>query len=156
MEEKGKTRGRGVVLLVEDDPHDAMLVERSFRRGNLMVSLVVVRDGREALDYLLGKGKFSSGEVLCLPRLILLDLKLPRMNGFEFLKEVKNTPSLSRIPVVVLTSSLEWKDVDKAYELGASAYLVKPVKFEEFMEMMKVVGTFWVSFNVTSASNFTY
>ncbi len=155
MEGRGRVRGRELVLLVEDDPNDAMLVERSFQKGNLKVSLVVVRDGREALDYLMGKGRFSD-RGSCLPRLILLDLKLPRMSGFEFLKEVKSAPPLNRIPVVVLTSSLEWEDVDRAYELGANAYLVKPVKFEEFMGMMEVVGTFWISYNLTCTPNFAH
>ncbi len=150
----GDKKSREVVLLIEDDPHDAMLVERSFQRSGLKVSLVKARDGREALDYLLEK--VAVGVSGCVPRLILLDLKLPRMDGFEFLREVRASPRFSCIPVVVLTSSSEWEDVEKAYELGANAYLVKPLKFEDFMEMMKVVGTFWVSLNVTCAANFAY
>ncbi len=139
-----------MVLLVEDDPHDAMLVERSFRRKGLNVSLVVAKDGKEALDYLHEAGEESGARSL--PRFILLDLKLPRMDGFEFLKEVKGNPLFKKIPVVVLTSSHELEDVDRAYDLGANAYLVKPLRFEEFMEAMEVVGDFWVFFNVTSTS----
>jgi two-component system response regulator len=151
--ERGK-RGRGVVLLVEDDPHDAMLVERSFQRSGLGVSLVKARDGGEALDYL-RKG-ISKGDPGRIPRFILLDLKLPRMSGFEFLKEVKAAPPFSHIPVVVLTSSMEGEDVEKAYQLGANAYLVKPLRFEDFMDMMGVVATFWVSLNVTCVPNSLY
>ncbi len=150
---RGK-RGKGVVLLVEDDPHDAMLVERSFDRGGLGVSLVKVRDGREALDYL--EDRVREGDPTAVPRFILLDLKLPRMDGFEFLREVKTNPAFFSIPVVVLTSSLELEDVERAYQLGANAYLVKPLRFEDFMEMMQVVGTFWVSFNVTCSTNIVY
>ena len=155
MEEKGR-RKREVVLLVEDDPHDAMLVERSFRKGGLRVSLVVARDGKEALDYLAGAGRFGGTRLPSQPKLVLLDLKLTGMDGFEFLKEVKGDPALSSIPVVVLTSSSQWEDVNRAYELGASAYLVKPLKFEDFMEMMEVVGRFWISLNVTSHGDYLY
>lgn len=147
-------KGRGVVLLVEDDPHDALVVERSFQGSGLKVSLIKARDGKEALDYLLEK--VPHGEPGSVPRLILLDLKLPLMDGFEFLEEVKAIPRFSSIPVVVFTSSTELEDVKRAYELGASAYLVKPLRFEDFVEMMKVVGTFWVSLNITCTTSFDY
>ena len=135
------------ILLVEDDPDDVALIERAFRRANLANPVKVARDGEEAVEYLSGAGPFADRNSSPLPVLILLDLKVPRRTGHEVLEWMQAQAGLRRIPVAVLTSSQERRDVDKAYDLGANAYLVKPVDFEELLRMVKSLHLFWLMLN---------
>lgn len=133
------------VLLVEDDLAHAEITRRNLRDfGDRLRELVHVEDGQEALDYLFGDGTVAPRG---LPDLILLDLRLPRVDGFEVLRRIKQAEQLRRIPVVVLTTSDAEIDVRAAYEGGASSYLVKPVDFEQFVAMMRAFGTFWLTHN---------
>jgi CheY-like chemotaxis protein len=135
------------ILLIEDDPNDIFLIERAFRRANLNHSIHVVKDGDEAVMYLEGQGCYTERENYPLPALILLDLKLPRRSGLEVLEWLKQQPLLKRIPVVVLTSSRENVDVDRAYDIGVNSYLIKPVAFNALLEMMQILNSYWLQFN---------
>jgi len=135
------------VLLVEDNPQDAELTIRALSRHNLANRLVHVEDGAEALDFLFGRGRYEGRQIGISPRVVLLDLKLPKVNGLEVLRSMKNDPGLQTIPVVMVTSSAEQPDVRAAYYLGANGYVIKPVKFEAFMEAMSRVGIYWVMVN---------
>lgn len=132
------------ILLVEDDPNDALLIQRAFRKANLMNPMKVVEDGEEAVAYLSGRGVYADREEYPLPTLILLDLKLPRKSGLEVLEWMREQPGLKRLPVVVLTSSREAPDINRAYELGANSYLVKPGGFDDLLEMVRTVGMYWM------------
>ena len=135
------------ILLVEDDPDDVALIIRAFQRANLANPVKVARDGEEAVEYLSGAGPHADRTSSPLPVLILLDLKVPRRNGHEVLEWMRAQDGLRRIPVAVLTSSRERRDVDKAYDLGANAYLVKPVDFEELLRMVSSLHLFWLMLN---------
>jgi CheY-like chemotaxis protein len=135
------------ILLVEDDENDVMLLQRAFRRSAIVNPLEVVRHGDDAVAYLEGSGDFSDRERYPLPVLLLLDLKLPRRSGLEVLQWVKERPGLKRIPIVVLTSSKNDEDIDRAYELGANSYVVKPVSFETLLEVVKSLGLYWLVLN---------
>ncbi len=135
------------VLLVEDNPRDAELTIRAFKRNHLADRIFHVQDGAEALDFLFRRGKYQEYESESVPRVILLDLKLPKINGLEVLRRIKNDPQLQTIPVVVVTSSAEDPDLDAAYELGANSYVIKPVQFEAFMEAMTKLGIYWLMAN---------
>lgn len=135
------------ILLVEDDVNDVELTLESLRDYNLANEVIVARDGEEALDYLFRRNKFAhvpNGN----PVVILLDIKMPRLNGLEVLKIIKGDDRLRLIPVVMVTSSQEEPDLQKAYELGANAYVVKPVDVQQFMNAIKELGVFWAVFNV--------
>jgi CheY-like chemotaxis protein len=134
------------ILLAEDDPKDVELTISALSEYNLVNDILVVRDGVEALDYLLRRGAFAR-EPEGNPIVILLDLKMPKLDGIQVLREIKSQPSLQMIPVVVLTSSNEPQDLETCYRLGANAYVVKPVKFTNFVEAVKGVGVFWALFN---------
>jgi len=136
-----------VILLVEDDPNDILLIQRAFRKATLTTVLRVVKDGDEAIAYLSGEGPYRNRRRYPLPVLILLDLKLPRRSGFEVLQWLKARSGLRRIPVVVLTSSRDSPDVNRAYDLGANSYLVKPVKAAELEEMVRTMSLYWLIFN---------
>jgi DNA-binding response OmpR family regulator len=136
----------GRILMVEDDPKDVELSMTALEDYNLVNEVVVARDGEEALDYLFCRGKFqdrSSDN----PAVILLDLKLPKVDGLEVLKEIKSDARLRMIPVVVLTSSKEEKDMVTSYKLGVNAYVVKPVDFHEFVNAIRELGVFWALIN---------
>ncbi|MGZ2488155.1 DNA-binding response OmpR family regulator [Rhizobium pisi] len=136
----------GRILLVEDDPRDAELTMIALEEYHLVNDVMVAHDGEEALDYLYGRGKFSqrpSGN----PAVMLLDLKLPKINGLEVLKQVRSDEQLKLLPVVVLTSSHEEKDVIRSYQLGVNAYVVKPVDFHSFVDAVKELGVFWAVVN---------
>ncbi|PKL08049.1 MAG: two-component system response regulator [Spirochaetae bacterium HGW-Spirochaetae-7] len=135
------------ILLVEDNPNDAELTLRALRKNNLTNTIVHVRDGEEALDYLFGTGKFEGREVAARPRLMLLDLKLPKVDGLEVLKAVKSDPRTSSTPVVILTTSKEENDVKKGYQLGVNSYIVKPVDFDKFITSVKEIGFYWLLLN---------
>lgn len=135
------------VLLVEDDSNDILFVQRAFRRVNPMISIEIVKDGDEAVDYLLGVGNYADRDRYSLPALILLDLKLPRRSGIEVLQWIRQQESIKRIPVVVLTSSRERIDVDLSYDLGVNSYLVKPVNFDALSNMINALNSYWLQLN---------
>lgn len=128
------------ILLVEDDPADVFLTQRAFRVSSIANPLRVTSDGEDAIAYLTGAPPYQDREANPIPRLILLDLKLPRLSGLEFLQWLRQQPILKRIPVVVLTSSKESPDINQAYDLGISCYLVKPVEFNALLEMVKSIN----------------
>ena len=136
-----------LVLLVEDDPDHVLLIQRAFGKANLVNPLRVVRDGEDAVAYLAGTGPYSDRSRHPLPSLILLDLKLPRKSGLEVLAWLRGEPQVKFIPVVVLSSSSEGPDVEKAYALGVNSYLVKPVNFGDLLEMVKSIGMYWLILN---------
>jgi two-component system response regulator len=135
------------VLLIEDNPRDAELTIRAFKRKNLANRLVHLPDGAEALDFLLGRGKYEGRSTDASPKVILLDLKLPKINGLEVLRVIKSDARLLTIPVVVVTSSAEDPDLEAAYQLGANSYVIKPVQFEAFIEAMSKLGMYWLVTN---------
>jgi two-component system response regulator len=135
------------VLLVEDNPQDAELTIRALKRHNLANRLIHVEDGAEALDFLFGRGKYEGRRSDVFPKVVLLDLKLPKVNGLEVLRSMKNDARLQTIPVVMVTSSAEHPDVKAAYDLGANGYVIKPVQFDSFMEAMSKVGIYWLMVN---------
>ena len=132
------------VLLVEDNEDDILFVQRAFRRAKLSNALPVVEDGDAAVAYLSGQGEYADRSRHPMPTLILLDIKLPRRSGLEVLEWLRAQAGLRRIPVVMLTSSRESADVDRAFDLGASGYLVKPVDFNGLLEMVKTIGMYWM------------
>ena len=134
------------VLLVEDSDDDAEMTMNALRQYRLGNRVVRVRDGQEALDYLLLKGSFS-GRRNGMPKLVLLDIKMPRVDGLEVLRELRADPSTARLPVVLLTSSAEERDLHRAYQLHVNSYIVKPVNFEQFVEAIREVGMYWLVFN---------
>jgi CheY-like chemotaxis protein len=136
----------GRILLAEDSAQDVELTLNAFAEHNITNSVDVARDGAEALDYLYKRGKFA-GRQGGNPVLVLLDLKMPRMDGLEVLRTVKADPQLRTIPVVILTSSREEQDVVRSYELGVNAYVVKPVEFDQFMRAVRDLGLFWLLIN---------
>jgi two-component system response regulator len=135
------------VLLVEDNPQDAELTIRALKRHNLANRLIHVEDGAEALDFLFGRGNYEGRRIDISPKVVLLDLKLPKVNGLEVLRAMKNDSRLQTIPVVMVTSSAEHPDVKSAYDLGANGYVIKPVQFDSFMEAMSRVGIYWLMVN---------
>jgi len=136
-----------VILLVEDDPAHAEIVRRNFAGFRMANRLVHVSDGQAALDYLYRGGKFQDPVESPRPNLVLLDLRLPKVDGLEVLKTVKSDPSLSRIPVVILTTSAIEADMVKAYDRHANSYLVKPVEFPQFIALMDALGYYWLAWN---------
>jgi CheY-like chemotaxis protein len=134
------------ILLVEDNPHDLELTLIALSKSQLANEVVIVRDGAEALDYLNRRGEFKE-RVIGNPAVILLDLKLPKVDGLEVLKEIRETETLKSIPVCMLTSSKEEQDVIRSYELGVNAYVVKPVDFAEFVRAIADLGIFWAVLN---------
>lgn len=135
------------VLLVEDDPDDVLLTQRAFRKLGVPTSMQVVGDGEQALAYLVGRGDYADRERFPLPDLMLLDLKLPRRSGFEVLEWLRAQPGLRRLPVVVLTGSRESVDVNRALDLGANSYLVKPVGFDDLLEVVRTLRLYWLVLN---------
>ena len=135
------------VLLVEDNPQDAELTIRALRRHNLANRLFHVEDGAEALDFLFARGEYEERPTDVSPKVVLLDLKLPKVGGLEVLRSMKSDPRLHTIPVVIVTSSAEDPDIKAAYNLGANGYVVKPVQFDSFMEAMSKVGIYWLMVN---------
>ena len=136
------------ILLVEDNQMDVELTLDAFREARLSNSIHVTRNGQEALDYLFGRGKYAESERHPLPDLVLLDLKMPGIDGFEVLRQIKNTTGLKRLPVIILTSSKEEGDRAMSYDNGANSYLVKPVSFEGFLDVVRSIGDYWLSLNM--------
>ncbi len=137
------------ILLIEDNPQDAELTMRALRKRNLANDLTWVKDGAEALEYLFGGDGENSASPRELPQLILLDLKLPKVDGHEVLRQLKNDARTRAIPIVVLTSSREEGDIARSYEIGVNSYIVKPVEFESFVEAVTQVGLYWLLLNQT-------
>lgn len=135
------------ILIAEDDPDDAYMLRRAFTKANVANPLVFVGDGDEAIDYLSGSGRFAAQDDHPLPVVLLLDLKMPRRNGFEVLEWVRDHPGLGRLPVVVLTSSRQSTDLARAYELGANSYLVKPGSPEALLATVQGLGVYWLVLN---------
>jgi two-component system, response regulator len=136
------------ILLAEDSQHDAELTIRELRKHNMANNLVHVKDGEEALDFIFGRGKYiSRADSIHFPKVILLDIQMPKVNGLEVLNEIKSDPRTRTIPVVILTSSKEHPDVQLCYELGANSYIVKPVNFEGFAESIRNLGFYWLLLN---------
>ncbi len=134
------------ILLVEDNPNDLALTQRALKKARLANNLHVCRDGEEALNFLFGEGEHA-GRCVQLPRVVLLDIKLPKVDGLEVLRRLKSDPRTRAIPVVMLTSSKEQKDVIESYNLGVNSYIVKPVNFEGFSTAVEQLGMYWLLVN---------
>jgi CheY-like chemotaxis protein len=145
--------GDKVILLVEDNPDDVLLIRRAFKKANLINPLRVASDGEQAIAYLSGKGEYADRATYPLPVFVLLDLKLPRVDGHEVIEWMRAQPGLRCIPVVVLTSSVQDADVRHAYHAGANSYLVKPVEFEALLSMVKALNLYWSVMNVPPNPN---
>lgn len=135
------------ILIVEDNPQDAELSLRALRKHNLANKFYVAEDGAEALDFIFCKGKYASRNFLNPPKVIFLDLKLPKISGLEVLREIRSNPQTKMLPVVMVTSSREDPDIKKAYELGVNSYVVKPVNFDDFVNAMSHTGLYWLLVN---------
>jgi two-component system response regulator len=135
------------ILLVEDNPDDVELTKRAFIKNHIQNEIIVVNDGLSALDYLLQRGKYSTITEPHLPAVVLLDLKLPKLDGFEVLSAIRSNEKTKLLPVVILTSSNEEQDIIKGYKNGANSYVRKPVIFEEFIEAVSKLGMYWLLLN---------
>lgn len=135
------------VLLVEDNIHDAEMTIRALKKVNLANNLFHVKDGEEALDFIFAQGKFAGREAANLPKVILLDIKMPKVDGIEVLRQLKTRESSKTIPVVIMTSSKEEQDIINSYQLGVNSYVVKPVDFEGFAKAVSQLGLYWLLTN---------
>ena len=141
-------KGKAVdILLVEDDPDHAELTVRALKENNVLNEVYVVRDGQEALDYLYHQGKYTDEKKFPRPGLILLDIRLPKVDGIEVLKQLKADPQFKSIPIIMLTTSDRDEEIAKSYAGGANSYVVKPVEFEEFMKKVKHLRLYWTIIN---------
>lgn len=141
------------ILLVEDNPSDIELTRRAFEKEHIGNELVVAEDGKEALDYLFGREAYQGRDLSIMPSLILLDLKLPLIDGKEVLRQIRNHDLTRRLPVVVLTSSKEEQDVAETYDLGVNSYIRKPVDFRQFSDAVRQLGLYWLVINETPPAN---
>jgi len=135
------------ILLVEDNPHDAEMAIRALKKNNIANNVAHVTDGEEALDFIFARGAYSGRNIENGPKIILLDLKLPKVDGLEVLKAVKSDERTKIIPVIALTSSSEESDIIESYRLGVNSYIVKPVNFDKFVEAIKGLGYYWLLLN---------
>lgn len=135
------------ILHVEDDPNDVLLMQRALKKSNAQIKTFSVGDGDKAVEYLAGSGEFANSEKNPMPGLVLLDLKMPRKSGFEVLQWIRDNAKTRRMVVVVLTSSKHDEDVNRAYDLGANSYLVKPVGFDSLLQMVKTLTEYWGNLN---------
>ncbi|OFZ29507.1 MAG: two-component system response regulator [Bdellovibrionales bacterium RIFCSPHIGHO2_01_FULL_40_29] len=141
-----------IILLVEDNPDDEELTLRALKKNNIRNEIVVARDGLEAIEYLEGTGKYAGRDPKALPQVILLDLKLPKMDGLAVLRKIRSNVKTRLLPVVILTSSKEEQDLIQGYDLGANSYIRKPVDFNEFTEAVRNLGLYWLVLNETPPS----
>ena len=141
--------GKPLILLVEDNPDDEALTLRALRKSNVINGVVVARDGVEALDYLFGTGTHEGRDLSVMPQVVLLDLKLPRIDGLEVLRRMRADARTRLLPVVVLTTSTEQRDIVGSYHLGANSYIRKPVDFVQFSEAVQQLGLYWLLLNVS-------
>ena len=144
--------GSKVILLVEDNPRDEALTLRALKKSNIVNDVVVARDGVEALDYLFGTGAHADRDASDMPQLVLLDLKLPKVDGLQVLRRMREDERTRRLPVVVFTSSSEEQDLISSYNLGANSYVRKPVDFEQFLEAARQLGLYWLVLNLIAPS----
>ncbi|MBI2843288.1 MAG: response regulator [Armatimonadetes bacterium] len=144
--EVGKVSSQ-IILLVEDNPDDIDLTLRALKKGNITNEVVVARDGTEALDYLFGTGQYAGRDTGEVPAVVLLDLKLPKIDGMEVLRRLRSDQNTRLLPVVILTSSKEEDDVARGYSLGANSYIHKPVDFDQFVEAARQLGLYWLVLN---------
>jgi two-component system, response regulator len=135
------------ILLIEDNPDDEALTLRALKKNNITNEVVVLRDGAEALDYFFGNGKYEGRDTRVMPQVTLLDLKLPKIDGLEVLRQLRANPQTKLVPVVILTSSNEEQDRLKGYGLGANSYVRKPVDFNQFIEAVRQLGLYWLLLN---------
>jgi two-component system, response regulator len=135
------------ILLVEDNPDDEVLTLRAFKKSKLRNEVIVARDGVEALDYLFGTGQYEGRDMNMMPQLILLDLKLPKIDGLEVLERLRADPRTQLLPVVILTSSREQEDLVRSYSLGANSYVRKPIDFTQFIDAIQQLGLYWLVLN---------
>jgi two-component system, response regulator len=150
--EKMKTKTKKIILLVEDNPDDVDLTLRAFKRNNIINDVVVVRDGAEALDSLFDEGKYRGRDLRLMPQVILLDLKLPKVEGLEVLRHIRSDDRTKLLPVVILTSSKEEQDIINGYRLGANSYIRKPVDFTKFCEAARQLKLYWLVLNEVPTS----
>lgn len=141
--------GKVDIILVEDNPDDAELALHALKKNRIANSLIHLKDGEEALDYIFCKGQYEKRNISDIPKVILLDIKMPKVDGLEVLKRIKADPSIRIIPVVLLTSSKEEKDILESYQLGANSYIVKPVNFDSFVKAVSDLGLYWMLLNHT-------
>ena len=140
--------GKGkIILLVEDNPNDELLTLRALKKNKISNGIVVARDGAEALDYLFGTGKYAGRDLRVLPEFILLDLRLPKIDGLEVLQRIRAVEHTRLLPVIVLTSSDEERDIVESYNFGANSYICKPVDFNQFVEAVRQLGLYWLVLN---------
>jgi two-component system response regulator len=137
------------ILLIEDNPQDAELTIRAFKKRNITNRIIVLEDGAEALDFIFCRGKYTQREIVNRPKIVLLDLKLPKVSGLEVLRAMKMDERTRAIPVVMVTSSRQDPDIKTAYEYGANSYVVKPLDFNLFAEAMSQIGLYWLLVNTT-------
>jgi two-component system, response regulator len=136
-----------IILLVEDNPDDVTLTERALKKSHILNKLMVAKDGAEALDYIFGTGNFTGRDMNSMPEVVLLDLKLPKIDGLEVLKRIRGDKRTKLLPVVILTSSKEENDLINGYTLGANSYIRKPVNFNQFVEAIHQLGLYWLVLN---------
>ncbi|MGL1863025.1 MAG: response regulator [Pseudodesulfovibrio sp.] len=137
-----------VILLVEDNPDDVALTLRAFKKNNIMNTVVIAKDGTEALDYLFCTGEYADRDIEDTPQMILLDLKLPKVTGLEVLKKIREDERTKILPVIILTSSKEQQDLLDGYSLGANSYIRKPVDFDQFTDAVRQLGLYWLVLNI--------
>lgn len=135
------------ILIIEDNPNDAEMALRALRKNKVSNNVLVIDDGEEAMDYIFARGKYESRNHFVRPKLILLDLKLPKISGLQILKALKESPDMKLTPVVVLTSSKQESDLIESYNLGVNSYIVKPVDFDNFVEAVRELGFYWLLLN---------
>ncbi|MBN2229248.1 MAG: response regulator [Candidatus Thorarchaeota archaeon] len=137
------------ILLVEDSTDDVLLTLRALQRANILNEVIVTRDGQEAFEYLTADGQYAGRNISEQPVVVLLDLKMPRMGGLELLQRIRSIKTLKLLPVVILTSSKEDKDICESYNLGANSYIQKPVDFDQFVQAIRTLGLYWLVLNVS-------
>jgi len=148
LKEKLEMSGKKI-LLVEDSTDDVLLTLRALQQANILNEVIIARDGQEAVEYLTGEDQYEGRDTSDTPVVVLLDLKMPRMGGLEFLRRIRSIKSLKLLPIVILTSSREDQDICESYNLGANSYIQKPVDFDQFVQAIRTLGLYWLVLNVS-------